>query len=120
LQTSVHEVMLLVSQGMTRRQTGPKPMISQARHASTSSMQCARSMFIPDGTGHQGVLLAEDQQMFRTAQVLFVPDAGGNPLCGTCWLEAHGKTPTTGDWPEYAIATAEQRRHGQSDPSLRD
>jgi len=24
----------------------------------------------------------------RLVQVLFVPDTGGNPLCGTCWLES--------------------------------
>jgi hypothetical protein len=48
------------------------------------------------------------------AQVLFVPDAGGSALCSTCWLEANGKTPTSGDWREYAIATAEQHRQDQS------
>lgn len=46
----------------------------------------------------------------RMAQVLFVQDRGGSPICGTCWLEATGKTPTTGDWREHAIVTAEQRR----------
>jgi len=45
----------------------------------------------------------------RLAQVLFVPDAGGNPLCSTCWLEANGKTPTTGDWRDHAVVAAEQR-----------
>ena len=50
----------------------------------------------------------------RLAQVLFVPDAGGSALCSTCWLEANGKTPTSGDWREYAIATAEQHRQDQS------
>jgi hypothetical protein len=44
------------------------------------------------------------------AQVLFVPETGRNPLCGTCWLEANGTTPTTGDWREYAIVTAEQNQ----------
>src|SRR5207245_117865 len=44
----------------------------------------------------------------RLAQVLFVPDTGDNPLCGTCWLEANGKTSTTGDRRDYAIVTAER------------
>ena len=46
----------------------------------------------------------------RLVQVLFVPETDGNPLCNTCCLEANGETPTTGDWRDYAVVTAEQRQ----------
>jgi hypothetical protein len=49
--------------------------------------------------------------MRRLVQVLFVPDTGGNPLCGTYWLEANGKTPPTGEWRDHGIVTADQRLH---------